>query len=264
MPAWEILAPSMNAALINGRTYPRRRGVMVPQDVECLLTSKFGVKRAAYGDREHTGSDWAIADGTPAVANCPPSVVEVAANSFNGYGWGYFVVLRFADRTDREWLLLLGHLKYRPIVVRGNRLKRDDTVGFVDSTGVATGSHHHITIGLAEDFDSGKEGIDRYAEFWRSPRDDDGGVARLWDAEAFMVDELSQSDAPPPVTEGERMGYHELVLAMTDAYFPFYEGTASARLEVRWNEETKENEHIIRLSLEDQRVFNERYQGGQQ
>lgn len=86
--------------------------------------------------REHKGVDYAAPHGT-AVRATADGVVEFVGQQ-NGYG--NFVVLRHRDKYTTAY----GHLSgFAANLKTGTRINQGDTIGYVGSTGWATGPHLH-------------------------------------------------------------------------------------------------------------------------
>jgi murein DD-endopeptidase MepM/ murein hydrolase activator NlpD len=86
--------------------------------------------------RAHKGIDYAAAAGTGVKASSD-GVVEAAAYDS---GYGNFVVLRH----EQKYTTLYGHLSaFGRGISRGARVAQGQVIGFVGSTGLATGPHLH-------------------------------------------------------------------------------------------------------------------------
>ena len=86
--------------------------------------------------RAHKGVDYAAPSGTPIRATADGKVVHVGTNG----GYGKAVVLQHAGRFST----LYGHLSgYKRGLRTGGTVRQGDTIGYVGSTGLATGPHLH-------------------------------------------------------------------------------------------------------------------------
>jgi murein DD-endopeptidase MepM/ murein hydrolase activator NlpD len=87
--------------------------------------------------RAHRGIDYAAATGTRVKAT-GDGVVEFAGRDHNGYG--NLVVLRHQSKTT-TWY---GHLsRFGEGIRKGTRVSQSQVIGYVGSTGLATGPHLH-------------------------------------------------------------------------------------------------------------------------
>jgi murein DD-endopeptidase MepM/ murein hydrolase activator NlpD len=105
------------------------------------LTSRFGNRRhpvLGYS-RMHRGLDFAAPAGTPVMA-AGKGIVEFAGRQGN-----YGNTLRI--RHPNEYHTLYAHLsRFASGVRRGARVKQGQTIGYVGSTGLATGPHLHYEV----------------------------------------------------------------------------------------------------------------------
>ncbi len=86
--------------------------------------------------RAHKGTDYAAPRGTPVRATSDGTVTWAARNG----SFGNLVVVRHAGGFETKY----AHLsKYNRGARRGDRVRQGDIVGYVGSTGGATGSHLH-------------------------------------------------------------------------------------------------------------------------
>lgn len=92
--------------------------------------------------RAHRGIDYAAAAGTRVRAT-GDGVIELAGNQG---GYGKVVMIRHAgDKTT-----VYGHLSgFAPNIRKGARVAQGDVIGFVGSTGLATGPHLHYEFRVA-------------------------------------------------------------------------------------------------------------------
>lgn len=94
-----------------------------------------------YGNPQgwHTGTDWAAPEGTPVVAVREGTVV------LNNWDDDYGNKLDIRDlRTGRIWRYC--HLKEKPDLRIGQKVKAGQQVGRVGTTGKSTGSHLHMEL----------------------------------------------------------------------------------------------------------------------
>jgi murein DD-endopeptidase MepM/ murein hydrolase activator NlpD len=108
---------------------------------EAVMRSGFGVRlHPIFGDnRMHTGVDWATAFGTPIFA-AGNGVVEKAERE-SGYG-KYIMV-----KHNNGYETLYGHMSaFAKGMEPGKQVRQGQVIGFVGSTGHATGPHVHYEI----------------------------------------------------------------------------------------------------------------------
>ncbi len=90
--------------------------------------------------RPHYGVDFAAAAGTPVSAAADGVVVEKGYDS----GIGNFVKIR---HKNPRFMTLYGHLSgFAAGIVAGAGVRQRDVIGYVGSTGLATGPHLHYTF----------------------------------------------------------------------------------------------------------------------
>jgi murein DD-endopeptidase MepM/ murein hydrolase activator NlpD len=105
------------------------------------ISSVFGGREHPIlgGWREHKGTDYAAAEGTPVRAIGDGVVIR------QGWGSGYGNVLEI--RHPNGFVTRYGHLsRFAPGVHTGTRVTIGQTVAFVGSTGLATGPHLHFEV----------------------------------------------------------------------------------------------------------------------
>src|SRR6266850_2321788 len=86
--------------------------------------------------RTHEGTDYAASYGTPVRATADGIVTEAGRNG----GYGNLVELRHANGIRTRY----GHLSRFAAGVRvGQRIRQEQTIGYVGSTGLSTGPHLH-------------------------------------------------------------------------------------------------------------------------
>ncbi|NUO81997.1 M23 family metallopeptidase [candidate division KSB1 bacterium] len=91
--------------------------------------------------RAHTGVDFAAPQGTPVTATAEGTITK---KEWEG-GYGNCVIIAHTN----HFTTLYGHLsKYAEGLQVGDRVKQGQVIGYVGSTGLATGSHLHYTMYL--------------------------------------------------------------------------------------------------------------------
>lgn len=89
--------------------------------------------------RPHHGIDYAAPRGTPVVTVGGGTVIAVGRSG--GYG------KRIEIRHNSTYKTLYGHLsRYRKGIRIGRKVKQGDVIGYVGSTGLATGPHLHFQV----------------------------------------------------------------------------------------------------------------------
>lgn len=84
--------------------------------------------------KPHLGTDFAAPHGTPIMAIADGTVTEATRKGGNGI----YVKIRHDDRYETQYLHMSRHAKgIRP----GSRVMQGETIGYVGSTGLATGPH---------------------------------------------------------------------------------------------------------------------------
>lgn len=87
--------------------------------------------------RAHRGTDYAAPSGTPVVATSDGKVTWAARNG----SFGNLVVIQHSDRFETKY----AHLsKFANGVRSGSRVRQGQVIGYVGSTGAATGPHLHF------------------------------------------------------------------------------------------------------------------------
>mgnify|MGYP000371072733 CR=1 FL=1 len=105
------------------------------------LSSRFGKrKHPISGYRKmHTGVDFAAPRGTPILAAGTGTVVR--ANRYGGYG--NYVRIKHSDGYQTAY----AHMKsFARGIRKGARVKQDQVIGYVGSTGASTGPHLHYEV----------------------------------------------------------------------------------------------------------------------
>lgn len=115
---------------------------ILPETLPCTkkVSGTYGDERWIGGRKawHHAGLDFAVPRGTPILAPCPGRVV-MARDTF--IRQGTFVILDHGAGVKT----LYYHMIERN-VGEGEVVKTGDTLGFVGSTGIATGPHLHMSV----------------------------------------------------------------------------------------------------------------------
>ena len=128
----------------DGRTL-QRFFLRSPLKFEPRITSRFSASRRhpiLHSSRAHRGVDYAAPAGAPVVAAASGVVVSATTDRANGR----MVRLRHASGYESHYLHLSA---FAPEARAGRRVEQGTTIGFVGSTGLATGPHLHY--GLIKD-----------------------------------------------------------------------------------------------------------------
>jgi murein DD-endopeptidase MepM/ murein hydrolase activator NlpD len=117
----------------------------ISQGFGCTSFAFEPVDRACPGGHWHSGIDLAAARGTPVIATLPGIVTVIVSAT----GYGLHVVIDHGGGLSS----LYGHLD-TVLVESGDGVVAGQIIGFVGSSGNATGPHLHFEIrrdGIAED-----------------------------------------------------------------------------------------------------------------
>jgi len=158
---------------------------------ESDILSRFGAARDG-GRRRHQGIDIFAARGTAALAAAEGTVARVDTTSLGGN------VVWLRDRHGNA--LYYAHLD-SPAVVRGRRVARGDTIGFVGNTGNARTTSPHLHFGV---YRRGEGALD---PFWFVHRN--GGATPTLAADTTLLGGWARTRAqrttlqPAPDTSGE-------------------------------------------------------------
>ncbi|MBR5452409.1 MAG: peptidoglycan DD-metalloendopeptidase family protein [Clostridia bacterium] len=111
------------------------------------LTSPIQAARPhpVYGTiRAHTGNDYAKAgiNGLPIYA-AASGTVSIA--TYNAGGFGYYVMINHGAINGSTYSTLYAHMT-RYVVSKGQTVKKGDVIGYVGSSGAATGPHLHLEV----------------------------------------------------------------------------------------------------------------------
>jgi murein DD-endopeptidase MepM/ murein hydrolase activator NlpD len=107
------------------------------------ISSRFGRRKHPILKtwRAHKGVDYAASRGTPIRATADGKIVSAGTKG----GYGKAVVLRHAGR----FTTLYGHMNgFAKGIRSGGRVKQGDVIGYIGSTGLATGPHLHYEFRL--------------------------------------------------------------------------------------------------------------------
>lgn len=113
------------------------------------LTQKFGIASYLYGGRPHNGIDVGAPIGTPVFAAEKGKVLESWDQDRYCYkgAYGKFIVIEHGNNLTT----LYAHLSLQT-VKKGDAVNRGDLIGYVGSTGYATGPHLHLTLYASQTF----------------------------------------------------------------------------------------------------------------
>jgi hypothetical protein len=109
------------------------------------ITSPFGMRThpVTKVKQMHNGIDLVASNGTDSqtdyITNHTTGIVESVGYNQSA---GYYVKIRVSSRT----LMVYYHLSGMPYVKKGNFVKQGEKLGFMGSTGTATGAHLHWGI----------------------------------------------------------------------------------------------------------------------
>lgn len=121
------------------------------------ISSRFGKRKHPILKtwRAHKGVDYAARRGTPIRATADGKVIHAGKKG----GYGKTVVLRHAGRFSTLYAHMNGFAKG---VRSGSRVKQGDIIGYVGSTGMATGPHLHYEFRL--------DGVHRNPLTYKTPK----------------------------------------------------------------------------------------------
>jgi murein DD-endopeptidase MepM/ murein hydrolase activator NlpD len=111
---------------------------------DSALTGHFGKVRTIKGKKTspHRGTDWGVKRGTPIPAVSEGSVKLVQYSKV--LGWVLVQTVYGNDKKTRY--VGYCHMKIKPTLKVGARLKMGQTIGLVDTEGYSTGPHLHATL----------------------------------------------------------------------------------------------------------------------
>ena len=115
----------------------------IPVNGMFTITSGFGLRMHPLTKTwdHHTGIDLVHQLGTPVVVTADGIVEKVDWNP-TGYGWYTKINHKLGFST------LYAHLRSRPLVNPGDKVKKGQLIGYMGSTGISTGTHLHYEIRL--------------------------------------------------------------------------------------------------------------------
>lgn len=113
------------------------------------ITQKFGIASYLYGGRPHNGIDVGAPIGTPVFAAEKGRVLESWNQDRYCYkgAYGKFIVIEHENNLTT----LYAHLSLQA-VKKDDAVNRGDLIGYVGSTGYATGPHLHFTLYASQTF----------------------------------------------------------------------------------------------------------------
>ncbi len=106
------------------------------------ITNNFGPAKHPFtgGWYIHKGIDIAWGIGVPIVATAKGKVQKV---DFDSMGLGHYIVIRHNYGFHTKY----GHLQ-KPIVKKGQEVRRGETIGYMGNSGLSTGPHLHYEVGI--------------------------------------------------------------------------------------------------------------------
>lgn len=133
--------PSRDEASAPSYQYPLR----TKDGKRPYITSRYGkrVHPVYKVKRKHYGTDYRAACGTP-LHSVSEGVVTRSRYDRTGYGW--WVEVRSKTKTGRALYFRYAHMKSKPRVREGKRVKTGQRIGSVGTTGTSTGCHLHLEI----------------------------------------------------------------------------------------------------------------------
>mgnify|MGYP001565816951 FL=1 len=113
------------------------------------LTQKWGLPSWLYGGKAHNGIDIGAPIGTPVFATEKGKIIEVWNQDKYCYkgAYGKFIVIEHENNLTT----LYAHLSLQS-VNKGDIVERGQIIGYVGSTGYATGPHLHLTVYASQTF----------------------------------------------------------------------------------------------------------------
>jgi len=139
-PAWLVTAkaaqPATHMKIVRGLTVRPVPVVKVLPVEGYTLTARFGNSGGLWA-ADHTGLDFAAAEGTPILAIADGVVTEVL---YDG-AYGNKTVVRLEDGTE----LWFCHQSSQNVSV-GDHVSAGDVIGAIGSTGNTTGPHLHLEV----------------------------------------------------------------------------------------------------------------------
>ncbi len=113
------------------------------------LTQKWGLPSWLYGGKAHNGIDIGAPIGTPVFATEKGKIIEVWNQDKYCYkgAYGKFIVIEHENNLTT----LYAHLSLQS-VNKGDIVERGQIIGYMGSTGYATGPHLHLTVYASQTF----------------------------------------------------------------------------------------------------------------
>ena len=146
------------------------------------ISSRFGKRKHPILKtwRAHNGVDYAAKRGTPIRSTASGKVVHVGKKG----GYGRTVVITHAGRFST----LYAHMnKYAKGLKAGDRVKQGETIGYVGSSGLATGPHLHYEFRV--------DGVHRNSLTYKTPKANSISEASKLKFESISIPMLAQLDS---------------------------------------------------------------------
>lgn len=145
------------------------------------ISSRFGKRKHPILKkwRAHKGVDYAAARGTPIRATADGKVIHTGKKG----GYGKTVILRHAGRFSTLYAHMNGYAKG---VRTGKRVKQGDIIGYIGSTGLATGPHLHYEFRL--------DGVHRNPLTFKTPKASAVDNAEMSTFQALANQQLARLD----------------------------------------------------------------------
>jgi murein DD-endopeptidase MepM/ murein hydrolase activator NlpD len=108
---------------------------------EGIMRSGFGIRKHPILGfvRAHTGVDWAAPRGTQIYASGNGTIEEIGPKN----GYGKYIRIRHANGYETAYAHMSAYARNMAI---GTRVHQGQVIGYVGSTGLATGPHLHYEI----------------------------------------------------------------------------------------------------------------------
>lgn len=140
---------------------PTARPGVLGQPVKGPLTQGYGntgFARTAYKGKWHNGVDFGAPVGTPIVAAESGTIIEMWDQDKYCYkgAYGKFIVIQHNNNLTT----LYAHLSlFNNNLKKGDSVSRGDLIGYVGSSGYATGPHLHLTVYASQTFRIGSSKV---------------------------------------------------------------------------------------------------------